>query len=156
MNIFVRALFVLFMVIIFQNVSYADSRLDNCLQYQEQIVALLESEGLSSDYFYLAVCESGCKDIESHKGAVGFFQVTRPIYKHYKDDSCGDADISDIRCNTIAAARYLKHLKERFKDFHTLIKAYNRGGTNFQRKGSTAEANGLARCVLQYVNSSDI
>lgn len=132
---------------------YADSRLDNCMPYYEEIVALLESEGVPSDYFYLAVCESGCRIKTSPKGAHGFFQVTYPIYKHYKPEDCSIDDIDDIRCNTIAAARYIKHLKERFNHIAFLVKAYNRGGTNLQKYGPTKESNALSNCVLQYISN---
>lgn len=133
--------------------SYADGRLDRCLPYKEYIVSLLLSEGVSADYFYLAVCESGCRNAVSNKGAHGFFQVTYPIYKFYMSDGCSLEDIDDIKCNTIAAARYIKHLQERFKHVALLVKAYNRGGTNFQKRGTTKEANALSRCVLQYISS---
>ena len=62
-------------------------------------------------------------------------------------------DIDDIRCNTTAAARYIKHLQKRFSKMYMVIKAYNRGGTNLLRKGSTPEAEGLSRCVMNYVNA---
>ena len=133
--------------------SYADGRLDRCLPYKEYIVSLLLSEGVSADYFYLAVCESGCRNAVSNKGAHGFFQVTYPIYKFYMPDGCSLEDIDDIKCNTIAAARYIKHLQERFKHVVLLVKAYNRGGTNFQKHGTTKEANALSMCVLQYISS---
>ena len=130
----------------------ADSRLEYCEPYREQIIAILESEGLPSEYFYLAVCESRCKiDVVSNKGAVGLFQVTKPTYIHYKPSNCSNDDIDDLECNTRAAARYIKHLQHRFKDMKTLVKAYNRGGTNLIRKGSTREADGLSYCVMSYV-----
>lgn len=144
-------LFLLFMAIIFPSISYAnDSRLDNCLQYKSQIEEILEFESVSKDYFYLAVCESGCKIKESHKGARGFFQLMPSTFNSFKDENC--TNIDDIKCNTIAAARYIKHLQKRFKKMSILIKAYNRGGTNLIRKGSTSEADGLSRCVMRYVN----
>ena len=136
--------------------AFADSRLDQCLQYQEQIVSILEQEGISSDYFYLAVCESGCKIKTSSKGARGFFQLMPSTYRPYKPDDCSAEDIDDIRCNTTAAARYIKHLRERFKHIALLVKAYNRGGTNFQKYGTTKEANALSRCVLQYVSNDSL
>lgn len=146
-------LFIMFMVILFPISAFADSRLESCLQYQEEISSLLESEGVSSDYFYLAVCESGCRVKTSLKGARGFFQLMPSTYKHYMPDGCSLEDIDDIKCNTIAAARYIKHLQERFKHVALLVKAYNRGGTNFQKRGTTKEANALSRCVLQYISS---
>lgn len=133
------------------SLAYADNRLDRCLPYKEYIVSLLLSEDISADYFYLAVCESSCRNVVSHKGAHGFFQVTRPIYKHYKSDDCAMEDIDDIKCNTIAAARYIKHLSKRFKKMSVLIKAYNRGGTNLIKRGTTKEADGLSRCVMKYI-----
>ncbi len=133
--------------------SYADGRLDRCLPYKEYIVSLLLDEGISADYFYLAVCESGCRNVVSNKGAHGFFQVTCPTYKFYKPDNCTMENIDDIKCNTIAAARYIKHLQERFKQIHILIKAYNRGGTNYIKRGTTTEANKLSACVMNYINN---
>ena len=144
------------MMIIFPTSAYADGRLDNCLPYQEEISSLLESEGVSTDYFYLAVCESGCKVKTSPKGARGFFQVTYPIYKFYMPSECSIDDIDDIKCNTIAAARYIKHLRERFNHIALLVKAYNRGGTNLQKHGTTKEANALSKCVLQYISNDNM
>lgn len=143
--------FLLVLLLLFPSIAFADSRLDNCLPYKEYIEDILEDEEISKDYFYLAVCESGCKIKESHKGARGFFQLMRPIYKYYKPDDCTMEDIDDIKCNTIAAARYIKHLSKRFKKMSVLIKAYNRGGTNYIKKGSTKEADGLSHCVMKYI-----
>lgn len=131
--------------------SFADGRLDRCLPYKEYIVSLLLDAGISADYFYLAVCESGCRNVVSNKGAHGFFQVTYPIYKFYKPSTCSDEDIEKLECNVAAAAKYVSHLQERFKNMYVLIKAYNRGGTNYQRFGSTPEADGLSDCVKHYI-----
>lgn len=149
-------IFLLFMVILFPTSAYADGRLDNCLPYQEDISSLLESEGVPTDYFYLAVCESGCKIKTSSKGARGFFQLMPATYRHYKSEECSADDIDDIKCNTIAAARYIKHLQERFNHIALLVKAYNRGGTNLLKHGPTKEANALSRCVLQYISNDNM
>jgi hypothetical protein len=141
------------MVILFPISAFADSRLENCLLYKEEISSLLESEGVSSDYFYLAVCESGCRVKTSSKGARGFWQLMPSTYRTYMPDGCSSKDIDDIRCNTVAAARYIKHLQARFKHIALLVKAYNRGGTNFQKYGTTKEADALSRCVLKYISS---
>lgn len=145
-------LFIIFMVILFPISAFADGRLDRCLPYKEEISSILESEGVSSDYFYLAVCESGCKIKTSSKGARGFFQVIPATYRHHKPDDCSIEDIDDIECNTRAAARYIKHLQKRFKEMSILVKAYNRGGTNLLRKGTTREADGLSYCVMKYLH----
>lgn len=140
-----------FVLLLVPNIVFADSNLDSCLPYKDEIESILESESVSKDYFYLAVCESGCRIKESSKGARGIFQVTKPTFKHYSDINCKDID--DIECNTIAAARYIKHLQERFKTMSVLIKAYNRGGTNLIKKGSTKEADGLSHCVMKYIRN---
>lgn len=145
-------LFIIFMVILFPISAFADSRLENCLPYKEEISSILESEGVSSDYFYLAVCESGCKIKTSSKGARGFFQVMPYTFSKFRDSEC--TDIDDIRCNTIAAARYIKHLQKRFKEISILVKAYNRGGTNLLRKGTTREADGLSYCVMKFLRNN--
>lgn len=152
-----RHLFILFgtiILLITSTAAFADGRLDRCLPYKEKISSLLESEGVSSDYFYLAVCESGCKIKTSSKGARGFFQVMSATYRHHKPDDCSIEDIDDIECNTRAAARYIKHLQKRFKEISILVKAYNRGGTNLLRKGTTREADGLSYCVMKFLRNN--
>lgn len=144
-------LFIMFMVIFFPISAFSDSRLDNCLLYKEQIVSILESESISTDYFYLAVCESGCKNKTSRSGAKGYFQLMPSTYRNFKPSSCSDEDIEKLECNVAAAAKYISHLQDRFKNMYILIKAYNRGGTNYQRFGSTHEADGLSNCVKHYI-----
>lgn len=147
-------IFITFITFLFPVTSFADSRLDRCLPYKDEIISLLESENVPSDYFYLAVCESGCRNAVSNKGAHGFFQLMPYTYYKYMSEGCTKKDIDDIRCNTVAAARYIKHLQKRFKDIATLVKAYNRGGTNYQRYGTTKEADSLSWCVIHYIGSN--
>lgn len=138
------------MVLLFPTLAYANSRLDDCVPYKEEISSILESEGVSSDYFYLAVCESGCRIKTSSKGARGFFQIVPSTFNKFSDSSC--TDIDNIKCNTIAAARYIKHLQKRFHSMRILIKAYNMGGTNLIKRGQTKEASSLSACVMKYVD----
>lgn len=137
------------MTLFLSSISFADDRLDRCEPYRDQIENILMEEGVSADYFYLAVCESTCKIKESNKGARGFFQLMPGTFNIYKDDHC--TEIDDIRCNTVAAARYIKHLQETFHKMSYVVKAYNRGGHNLLKKGSTAEADNLSHCVMRYV-----
>lgn len=130
---------------------FAETRLEHCLPYKEKIESILIEEGVSTDYFYLAVCESTCKIKESNKGARGIFQLMPKTYRDYKPTNCTLKDIDDLTCNTIAASRYIKHLQERFHNMKTLVKAYNRGGTNLLRYGSTKEADNLSLCVMKYI-----
>ena len=149
---FLYKLFIFTISLFFSEIAHADTRLENCLEYKESIETYLHQEGVSKDYFYLAVCESGCKIKTSSKGARGFFQLMPFTFKHYADESCKDID--DIKCNTIAAARYIKHLQKRFNNIYILVKAYNRGGTNLIKKGTTREADGLSYCVMNYIERS--
>lgn len=151
----VYKLFCVLLFLIIPTLAYAndeDSRLQRCLDYKDIIVELLQSEGVSSDYFYLAVCESGCKLKPSHVGARGFFQLMPPTYRKYKPEGCSNEDIDDIRCNTIAAARYIKHLQKRFSPMREVIFAYNMGGHNYEKRGTpTQDAKGLNWCVQHRV-----
>lgn len=132
--------------------THIDSRLEQCLPFKDTIIELLQSEDVSSDYFYLAVCESGCKIKSSKAGARGFFQLMPPTFRKYKPGGCSNSDIDNIRCNTIAAARYLKHLQHRFHTLSDVIHAYNMGGHNYERRSKpTQEAKGLSWCVQRRI-----
>lgn len=144
-------LLALSIISILPSTAFSDSRLDNCLLYKDQIMSILESENISTDYFYLAVCESGCKNKTSRSGAKGYFQLMPSTYRNFKPSTCSDEDIEKLECNVAAAAKYISHLQDRFKNMYVLIKAYNRGGTNYQRFGSTSEADGLSICVKRYI-----
>ena len=144
-------LLILCVISVLPSTAFSDSRLDTCLLYKDQITSILESENISSDYFYLAVCESGCKNNTSRSGAKGYFQLMPSTYRNFKLSSCSDEDIEKLECNVAAAAKYIFHLQERFKNMYILIKAYNRGGTNYQRFGTTPEADGLSDCVKRYI-----
>ena len=54
---------------------------------------------------------------------------------------CNDAD--NIKCQTLAAARYIKHLEKRFTGDDVII-AWNMGGHNYKRANKpTKQALGL-------------
>lgn len=129
---------------------YADSfhkRLISCEPLKSAIQTWLEDEGVSKDFYYLAVCESGCKtDSVSKKGAIGIFQLMPWTAKHFRCDNP-----RDIECNTRAAARYLKHLYEYSPDFNTIIMMFNMGGHNLIKKGTTKESRDLAYCVKHMI-----
>lgn len=125
-----------------------DQRLQRCLDYYDEIVEILMSEEVPSDYFYLAVCESGCQLKISKAGARGFFQLMPPTYRKYRPADCTVDDIDGVRCNSIAAARYIKHLQQRFSPMREVIYAYNMGGHNYEKRGTpTSDAKGLNWCV---------
>lgn len=113
--------------------------LDKCEPYREQVTEILKSEGISTDYYYLMVAESKCRDkAESKAGAKGFWQLMTPTAHHY-----GCHNPHDLQCATHAAAKYIKQLESRFRTFEEVIIAYNMGGHNYQKHGKSGQALGL-------------
>lgn len=120
------------------------SWLERCDQYRAQVQSILESNGVSSDYYYLMVAESRCTGgARSSRGALGFWQLMKSTSMHY-----GCKDPQNLECATNAAAKYIKGLESRFDSFDDVIIAYNMGGTNYKRRQKpTGEALWLAKKV---------
>lgn len=118
-----------------------DGRLVRCEPYRASVVKILKENGVEERFYFLMVAESGCraKDIRSHRGAVGFWQMMPATARAHGCD-----DPTDLECSTRAAASYLKDLSKRFSG-DDIIAAWNQGGHNFVRYGMSAEAKGLIR-----------
>lgn len=129
----------------------ADGRLERCEPYRERVQEILMWQGLSPDFYYLMVAESGCRtDAKSNKGAVGFWQLMPTTARHYGlTVTRGADDRTDWEKSTIAATRYLLHLSTMFNDFDDVIRAYNMGGHNLRRYGATKAAEDLAWTVRE-------
>lgn len=113
--------------------------LDKCKPYRETVEQILDSEGVSRDYYYLMVAESKCRNkAESKAGAEGFWQLMPGTARSY-----GCNNPHDLSCATHAAAKYIKQLESRFRTFEEVIIAYNMGGHNYQRHGKSGQALGL-------------
>ena len=124
-------------------ICHACDWVERCEPYREQVEAILESESVSTDFFYLMAAESHCTvKAVSERGASGFWQMLPSTAKHY-----GCRNLHDLECATRAAARYIKHLQESFKKFDDIIMAWNMGGHNFKRDGATRQARGLVWMV---------
>ena len=120
------------------------SALSRCEKHRETVEQILRNEAVSTDYYYLMVAESRCTErAESSKGAQGFWQLMPTTARHY-----GCNNPHDLKCSTVAAARYIRHLSASFKTFEDVIRAYNMGGHNYRMHGATAQANGLVHFVL--------
>lgn len=136
------AIFVLILsaiIVFFQVRLCLGNELERCAQYREKVEAILESEAVSRNFYFLMVAESRCTDkAVSAKGAAGFWQLMPRTAKHY-----GCRDLHDLECATRAAARYIRHLQSDFKSFEDVIIAYNMGGHNYRRTKATREALGL-------------
>lgn len=119
--------------------------LERCEPYRNQVEQILKDEGVSTDYYYLMVAESKCRDkAESKAGAQGFWQLMPSTAKSY-----GCNNPHDLSCATHAAAKYIKQLERRFKTFEEAIIAYNMGGHNYQKHGKSGQALGLVWRVKQ-------
>lgn len=120
-----------------------DGRLARCAPYRAAVVKILKENGLPERFYYLMAAESGCrsKDVRSHRGAVGFWQMMPATGRAH-----GCSNLEDLECATKAAASYLKDLSTRFKG-DDIIAAWNQGGHNFKNHGMTPEARGLIRRV---------
>lgn len=120
-----------------------DGRLARCEPFRPAVTQILRENGVSDRFYYLMVAESGCRDldVQSRKGAVGFWQMMPATGKAH-----GCEDLEDLECATRAAASYLRDLSTRFRG-DDIIAAYNMGGHNFAKHGMTAEARGLIQTV---------
>lgn len=138
LNILCIMAFVLFTGELAQAQDYS-AWLDKCKPYRETVEQILDSEGVSRDYYYLMVAESKCRDkAESKAGAQGYWQLMPHTSKSY-----GCNNPHDLQCATHAAAKYIKQLESRFKTFEEVIIAYNMGGHNYQKHGKSGQALGL-------------
>lgn len=118
----------------------------DCESVREDVDGWLRDEGVSSDYYWLMVAESRCRDgAVSSSGAVGYWQMMPYTMHHY-----GCYDEADLECQTRAAARYLRHL-ERLVGKKNVVMGWNMGGHNFLRRGATAQARGLDWLFRKYV-----
>lgn len=120
-----------------------DGRLARCAPYRAAVVKILKENGLPERFYFLMVAESGCrsKDVRSHRGAVGFWQMMPATGRAHGCDN-----LEDLECATRAAASYLKGLSKRFKG-DDIIAAWNMGGHNLKKHGMTPEARGLIQTV---------
>lgn len=127
-----------------------DARLVRCEPFRATVVKILKENGLPERFYFLMVAESGCrsKDVRSHRGAVGFWQMMPATGRAH-----GCSNLEDLECATKAAASYLKDLSTRFKG-DEIIAAWNMGGHNFKKHGMTPEARGLIRRV-KYLEGID-
>ena len=115
-----------------------DGRLARCEPYRATVERVLSENGVSTDYYYLMVAESGCREsAKSSKGALGFWQMMPATGRAHGCD-----DLRDLECATNAAASYIMHLSRRFSG-DDIIAAYNMGGHKYSRIGMTADARGL-------------
>jgi len=109
-------------------------------QYIRTIELYLEKFGLPDDFKYLAIVESGLRNVQSPVGAAGFWQIMPGTAKDLNLLVNGDVDErNDINAATKAACRYLADLfigirkKHKVSSWVLTAAAYNFGPGNIDK-----------------------
>ncbi|MGE5356709.1 MAG: lytic transglycosylase domain-containing protein [Deltaproteobacteria bacterium] len=111
-------------------------------RYFPVISPILEQYGIPEDFKYMAVAESGLRNVISSANATGYWQIMKPTAIELQMIINEDIDERyDIERSTIAAAQYLLKLKKRFGSWINVIAAYNIGMTKFSKNMVSQEEN---------------
>lgn len=112
----------------------------------DRIRQLLRSEGLPDSLIAVAQVESGINPAAlSPKGARGIWQLMPETARHFGlvVDARRDDRLDPIK-STLAAARFLKLLYSRWRDWDLALAAYNAGPGAVERAAGGAESGSLA------------
>lgn len=101
-------------------------------KYLPIIEQILAEEQVPQDFKYLAIAESGLRNVSSHAGARGIWQFMKLAAKEYKLEVNSEVDERlHLEKSTRAACKYIKYLKNRFGTWTNAAAAYNVGPTKF-------------------------
>lgn len=118
-------------------------------RYMVHAAPILRKYGLPEELVYLCVIESGYRQaVRSHAGAVGMWQMVRGTSSRFGLHSNPWVDDRmDFLRSTEGAARFIKHLYDRFGDWDQVLAAYNAGEGRIRRAISNAHKQGKATTI---------
>jgi len=99
------------------------------------IESILSEHGVPDDFKYLALAESGLKNVKSHAGAAGFWQFMPATAKEYGLEVNKNVDERyNVEKATKMAAKYLKRAKKKFGSWTLAAAAYNAGSGRISKR----------------------
>ena len=105
------------------------------MRYFPLIEKKLAEHGLPSDLKYIAVAESMLSNAVSPAGAIGVWQLMKPVSEFYGLEISEEVDERyHVEKATEIACKYLKHLHKRFGNWSMAAAAYNIGETRFKKE----------------------
>lgn len=98
------------------------------------IEKIFAENGIPDDFKYLAIAESGLRNVSSPASAKGYWQFMKPAALEMGLEISEEVDERmHIEKSTQAASRYIKQLHRRFGNWTNTAGAYNVGPTSFAR-----------------------
>ncbi len=102
-------------------------------KYLPMIEQILREEGVPEDFKYLAIAESGLRNVSSPAGAKGFWQFRKLAGKEMGLEINTEVDERyHLEKATRAACKYIKQLYNRFGSYTIAAAAYNVGPTKLK------------------------
>lgn len=104
-------------------------------RYFPEIEQILRKNGIPDDFKYLAVIESGLKNVTSPAGAKGYWQLLKGTAKEYGLEVNKYVDERyNYKKSTDAACGYLLHANEKFGSWTLAAASYNAGITGILKQ----------------------
>lgn len=103
-------------------------------KYFPVIEKILEEHGIPEDFKYLAVAESGLRNLRSSAGAKGYWQFMVPAAQEMELEVNDEVDErQNIEKSTRAACKYILRLHKKFGNWTNAAAAYNVGMGSFAK-----------------------
>ncbi|MBK6664885.1 MAG: lytic transglycosylase domain-containing protein [Saprospiraceae bacterium] len=103
-------------------------------KYLPVVERILAENGIPDDFKYLAIAESGLRNVTSSASAKGYWQFMKPAATEMGLEISEDVDERlHIEKSSKAACNYIKQLHRRFGNWTNVAGAYNVGPTAFAR-----------------------